>query len=110
MTSASCVDVGGPPVKNHPSILGKSLHQVVVWASGRYVASVRTGQGSFVRPSSSVVVQDNKMFCPDENSVGRPGLGLAVALKVLCRLWVPGGPRVVSEGQVQVARSPLWLG
>ena len=96
--------------ENHPSLLGKSLQQVVVWASRRHVASVRAGQGSFVRPLSLVLVQDNKLSCPHENSIGRPGLALAVALKLLCRLWVLGGPRVVSEGQVEVARSPMWLG
>ena len=38
MTSESCAGVGGPAVENHPSILGKSLHQVV--------------EGLFVRPLS----------------------------------------------------------
>ena len=36
---------------NHPSILGKSLHHVLVRASGRTVAKSRTGQRSFVGPS-----------------------------------------------------------
>ena len=31
--------------ENHPSIMGRSWHHVVVWASGRTVASVRTGAG-----------------------------------------------------------------
>ena len=36
---------------NHPSILRRSLHHVLVRASGRTVAKSRTGQRSFVGPS-----------------------------------------------------------
>ena len=43
MTSDPCVNVGGRPVKNHPSILGGRLHHVVVRPSGQTVLGAIAG-------------------------------------------------------------------
>ena len=84
---------------NHPSILGKSLRHVVVWASGRTVARPRTGQRSFVghrlcprkrlealaSESALVWAQEDWMSCSLGVPIGRLHLGEGRCLRG--RVW-----------------------